>query len=175
MRSIVTHNVVMTSSHHYNVITSSRRFVLLGLALSLCSSIYSGGWLEKNVVRRCFCFCLSRHFRLWSLNGWSNRDGWISVWCAGAAEKPWGQLRTDRLHVQVPHAILHKVAKIVNAAGQTDGLIRLRPGLEEFVNWTEWTELNELNGGSWPHAPNWTEWTDSRPDQAAELNWTNFC
>ena len=44
---------------------------------------------------------------------------------------------------------------------------------------SSWTELNELNWKNWMealgrHASNWTDRTVSRPDQADELNWTNF-
>ena len=44
---------------------------------------------------------------------------------------------------------------------------------------SSWTELNELNWKNWTealgrHGSNWTERTGSRPDQADELNWTNF-
>ena len=47
-------------------------------------------------------------------------------------------------------------------------------GPEKLGNWTEWTELNELNWGTQPSATKWTGWTGNWPDQAGNLNWTNF-
>ena len=78
--------------------------------------------------------CESKHFRLWSPNGWSDRDGRIFIRCAGAAVRRWCRLRTGRRRQlrtrQVPTAIFQKVAKnhLRTAAGQTNGRIRLKLG-----------------------------------------------
>ena len=48
-------------------------------------------------------------------------------------------------------------------------LTMIRAGRVRELNWMNWMEaLCRL-------APNWIERTVSRPDQAGELNWTNFC
>ena len=60
-----------------------------------CSKMSSGGLLEKVVgqvfvcMYACMSVRLSKHFRLWSPNGWADRDGRIFVRCAGTAEIRW--------------------------------------------------------------------------------------
>ena len=82
----------------------------------------------------CMYVRLSKHFGLWSPNGWADRDGRILVRCAGAAGKQWCRLQTDRSHVAgATSCNLAKSYKnfVRGAAGQTNG--RILPKLGEPI------------------------------------------
>ena len=85
-------------------------------------------WLVFVCLSVCPSVRLSKHFRLWSPNGWSDRDGRIFIRCVKTTERRWCQFQADRLHVARGTCDgANRGKKVVaQGAGQTNGRIRLK-------------------------------------------------
>ena len=105
----------------------------------LCFKISSGGVQEKSWpagVCLSVCMCvymyasLSKHSRLLSPNGWSDRDGRIFVRPAETTLRRWCQLQTNQ--VQVARDTLNRAnpskKALAKTAGQANGRNRLKLG-----------------------------------------------
>ena len=86
------------------------------------------GWCLSVRMYVCKSVRLSKHFRLWIPNSWSDRDGRILIQCARTAERRWYRFRTDQLHVTCATCDRANPCKKVVAQGaiQTNGRIRLK-------------------------------------------------
>ena len=79
----------------------------------LCSTISSGLSMGKSrAADVCLCVCVSKHFRLWSPNGWSDRDERIFIRCTGTAENDGARCGPIGCTWHVPRTISQTPAKI---------------------------------------------------------------
>ena len=88
-------------------------------------------WREgetNGVGQTCLCARLFKNFRLWSPNGWDDRDGCKFTRCAGTSERRCQRFQTDRLHVARAMCDRTNSCKkvVAQGAGQAKGRIRLK-------------------------------------------------
>ena len=117
-KSLIIQNRRITGSKCIRIENFVRRFPLVGCWNKVGRPMF---------VRVCVCVSVSKHFRLWSPNGWSDRDGRIFVRCSGKTMVPVAERSVARgtCHVQSCKKCKNYVR---NAAGQTNGRIRLKLG-----------------------------------------------